>query len=263
MALPTSHRVTTRIAGHTLRKRFGQHFLRDAAVIDQLVAAIDPRAGQNLVEIGPGLGALSLPVLQRAGKLTVVELDRDLAVRWRARAGVDVIEGDALRVDFAALGEGLRILGNLPYNVSTPLLFHLVEAAESVIDQHFMLQKEVVDRMTAAPACAAYGRLSVLLQWRYAMESLFDVPPQAFSPPPRVVSAVVRMLPRPCAQLQAVDPARLQQLTAVAFSQRRKLLRHALGPWLQERGYGGRFDLQRRAEEVSVEAYVALARELA
>ncbi len=254
-----AHRAPTRIGGHTLRKRFGQHFLRDAAVIDALVAAIDPRPGENLVEIGPGLGALSLPLLQRARRLTVVELDRDLAARWRARDDVTVVEGDALRVDFAALGPELRLVGNLPYNVSTPLLLHLLESADGIIDQHFMLQKEVVDRMTAPPACAAYGRLSVLLQWRYTMDALFDVPPQAFSPPPRVVSAVVRMRPRPLSQLRAVDPALLGQVTAAAFSQRRKLLRHALGPWLQARGYCGDFDLQRRAEEVSVDAYVELA----
>ena len=257
------HRTPTRIAGHTLRKRFGQHFLHDAAVIDALVAAIDPRPGQHLVEIGPGLGALSLPVLARAQQLTVVELDRDLAARWRGRDGVTVIEADALRLDFAALHDGLRIIGNLPYNVSTPLLIHLVEAAERVVDQHFMLQKEVVDRMTAPPACAAYGRLSVLLQWRYAMDALFDVPPQAFSPPPRVDSAVVRMRPRAPAALRGVDAALLQQLTAAAFAQRRKLLRHALGAWLQARDYAGRFDLQRRAEEVSVDEYATLALELA
>ena len=257
------HRAPTRIAGHTLRKRFGQHFLRDAAVIDALVAAIDPRPGQRLLEIGPGLGALSLPVLARAGQLTVVELDRDLAARWRDRAGVTVIEADALRLDFSALGAGLRIIGNLPYNISTPLLFHLVDAAQLVIDQHFMLQKEVVDRMTAAPACAAYGRLSVLLQWRYAMDALFDVPPQAFSPPPRVDSAVVRMRPRATDALRGVDATLLQQVTAAAFAHRRKLLRHALGPLLQARGYAGGFDLQRRAEEVSVDEYAALALELA
>ena len=257
------HRAPTRIAGHTLRKRFGQHFLHDAAVIDALVSAIDPRPGQRLFEIGPGLGALSLPVLARAQHLTVIELDRDLATRWRGRDGITVIEADALRLDFRELGEGLRIIGNLPYNISTPLLIHLVDAAELVVDQHFMLQKEVVDRMTAPPACAAYGRLSVLLQWRYAMDALFDVPPQAFSPPPRVDSAVVRMRPRTPDALRGVDAALLQQLTAAAFAQRRKLLRHALGPWLQARGYAGRFDLQRRAEEVSVDEYATLALELA
>ena len=161
----------TRLAGHTARKRFGQHFLTDQSVISQIVDAIDPRAGQALVEIGPGLGALTLPVLARCGALTVVELDRDLAARWRARGadGVRVIESDALALDFGSLGEGLRLFGNLPYNISSPLLFHLFGCAPHVQDQHFMLQKEVVDRMVAEPSTAAYGRLSVMLQWRYRM----------------------------------------------------------------------------------------------
>jgi len=169
-----------------------------------------------------------------------------------------------LNVDFVALASSrdsaLRIVGNLPYNISTPILFHLLPVADQVVDQHFMLQKEVVDRMAATPGHKAFGRLSVMLQWRYDVESLFDVPPEAFDPPPRVHSAVVRMVPWP--RPAAVDRARLEALVAVAFSQRRKLLRHALGPWLDAQGYVGGFDLRRRAEEVSVDEYVALAAEL-
>ena len=254
----------TRLAGHTARKRFGQHFLTDQSVISQIVDAIDPRAGQALVEIGPGLGALTLPVLARCGALTVVELDRDLAARWRARGadGVRVIESDALALDFGSLGEGLRLFGNLPYNISSPLLFHLFGCAPHVQDQHFMLQKEVVDRMVAEPSTAAYGRLSVMLQWRYRMWPILEVAPQAFTPAPRVDSAVVRMQPRRLDELQGVDSQTLQALGAVAFSQRRKLLRHTLGPWLEQRGCLARFDLQRRAEQVAVDEYVALARQL-
>jgi 16S rRNA (adenine1518-N6/adenine1519-N6)-dimethyltransferase len=251
-------------SGHRPRKRFGQHFLVDDGLIHAIVRAISPRPGDALVEIGPGLGALTQPLLERTGRLTVVELDRDLAARWRARQGVSVIESDVLKVDFAALastaGQPLRVVGNLPYNISTPILFHLLPAAAQVADQHFMLQKEVVDRMVAAPCSKDYGRLSVMLQWRYDLEGLLDVPPQAFDPPPRVDSAVVRMTPLPVPA--SVDPSLLQALVAAAFSQRRKLLRHTLGRWLDGRGYGGAFDMQRRAEEVPVAEYVALARQL-
>jgi len=246
---------------HTARKRFGQHFLVDDGLIHQIVRAIDPRPGQALVEIGPGLGALTQPVLERSGALTVIELDRDLAKRWRARQGVTVIESDVLNVGFGALaqaaGQPLRVIGNLPYNISTPILFHLLPCADRVVDQHFMLQKEVVDRMAAAPACKDFGRLSVMLQWRYDIESIIDVPPESFDPPPRVDSAVVRMTP--LAEPPAVDAARLGTLVTVAFSQRRKLLRHTLGRWLDEQRFAGSFDLQRRAEEVPVAEYVALA----
>ena len=249
---------------HQARKRFGQHFLADLGVIEAIVAAIDPRPGEALVEIGPGLGALTLPLLARCEKLTVVELDRDLAARLRPNPALEVIESDALKLDFSALAAGrahkLRLVGNLPYNISTPILFHLLPAADLVQDQHFMLQKEVVDRMAAAPATKAYGRLSVMLQWRYHIESLFDVPPHAFEPPPRVDSSVVRMLPWP--EPAALDAALLEELVQVAFSQRRKLLRHTLGRWLEARGWGGEFDVQRRAEEVPVAGFVALAQGL-
>ncbi|MGD9832520.1 MAG: 16S rRNA (adenine(1518)-N(6)/adenine(1519)-N(6))-dimethyltransferase RsmA [Piscinibacter sp.] len=251
--------------GHIARKRFGQHFLTDSAVIDAIVAAIDPRPGQALVEIGPGLGAMTGPLLARCERLTVIELDRDLAARLRRDSRLEVIEADVLSVDFAAIaeraGQKLRVVGNLPYNISTPILFHLLAVADRVADQTFMLQKEVVERMAASPGSKDYGRLSVMLQWRYDIESLLDVPPEAFEPPPRVDSAVVRMQPLP--GTSQVDAALLGELVTVAFSQRRKLLRHTLGRWLALREAQADFDLQRRAEEVPVAEYLALARRLA
>ena len=247
---------------HIPRKRFGQHFLADAGIVDAIVSLIDPRPGQAMVEIGPGLAALTQPLVERLGHLTVIELDRDLAVRLRAHPQLTVLETDVLKVDFAQLArtqqvDKLRVVGNLPYNISTPILFHLLTFVESVDDQHFMLQKEVVDRMVAAPATADYGRLSVMLQWRYAMERVLFVPPESFQPPPRVDSAVVRMVPRDDAA--ALDVMVLTEVVRVAFSQRRKLLRHTLGKWLQEKAYAGRFDVQRRAEEVPVAEYMTLA----
>jgi 16S rRNA (adenine1518-N6/adenine1519-N6)-dimethyltransferase len=246
---------------HVARKRFGQHFLGDAAVVERIVTAIDPRPGEALVEIGPGLGALTAPLLARCGALCVIELDRDLAARLRQRPGLTVIEADVLRVDFAMLaqagGRPLRVVGNLPYNISTPILFHLLDAAAHWRDAHLMLQKEVVTRMAAAPGGRNYGRLSVMLQWRCRIEPLFEVPPSAFEPPPRVDSALVRL--RPLAAPPAVDARLLGELVALAFSQRRKLLRHTLGRWLTAYRPGAAFDLQRRAEEVPVAEYVALA----
>ena len=250
---------------HIPRKRFGQHFLSDHAIIDAIVRAIAPVPGQAVVEIGPGLAALTQPLVERLGQLTVIELDRDLAARLRSHGQLKVVESDVLKVDFAQLGQALgapkmRVVGNLPYNISTPILFHLLQYVDGVQDQHFMLQKEVIDRMVAQPATADYGRLSVVLQWRYSMENVLFVPPQSFDPPPRVDSAVVRMVP--LAQPAPVDAALLQTVVQVAFSQRRKLLRHSLGRWLQEHSYSGSFDLQRRAEEVPVADYVALVQQL-
>jgi 16S rRNA (adenine1518-N6/adenine1519-N6)-dimethyltransferase len=246
---------------HIARKRFGQHFLSDSAIIDAIVRAIDPRPGEAMVEIGPGLAALTQPLVERLGQLTVIELDRDLALGRGAPPQLEVIESDVLKVDFAELhaqaGQPLRVVGNLPYNISSPILFHLMPFAPWVKDQHFMLQKEVIDRMVAAPSTAAYGRLSVMLQWRYDMEDVLFVPPESFDPPPRVDSAVVRMVPR--AEPAAVDADLLSELVQVAFSQRRKLLRHTLGRWLEMRAHEGPFDVQRRAEEVPVAQYVALA----
>jgi 16S rRNA (adenine1518-N6/adenine1519-N6)-dimethyltransferase len=246
---------------HVARKRFGQHFLADEGIIDAIVREIGPRPGQAMVEIGPGLAALTQPLVERLGKLAVIELDRDLAARLRQHPQLTVVESDVLRVDFARLADDLgatklRVVGNLPYNISSPILFHLLPYVDRVEDQHFMLQKEVVDRMVAAPATSDYGRLSVMLQWRYAMEDVLFVPPGAFDPPPKVDSAVVRMVPWP--QPAAVDPGLLEELVQVAFSQRRKLLRHTLGKWLEQKGFGGTFDVQRRAEEVPVAEYLAL-----
>ena len=247
---------------HTAKRRFGQHFLVDGLVIDDIVDAIAPQPGQALIDIGPGLGAMTRPMLRHCQSLTVIELDRDLAARLRAQAGLSVIEADVLKVDFRALaqaaGQKLRVVGNLPYNISTPILFHLLASADCIADQHFMLQREVVQRMAASPGNKDYGRLTVMLQWRYRIESVLDVPPEAFDPPPRVHSAVVRMTPLPLNI--SVDPHRLQALVAVAFSQRRKLLRHTLGRWLEAQGADGVFDLQRRAEEVPVAEYLSLAR---
>jgi 16S rRNA (adenine1518-N6/adenine1519-N6)-dimethyltransferase len=247
---------------HIPRKRFGQHFLSDHGVIDAIVRAIDPRPGQVMVEIGPGLAALTQPLVERLGRLIVIELDRDLAERLRAHTQLEVIESDVLKVDFSQISQaqgasGLRVVGNLPYNISTPILFHLLGFVSVIEDQHFMLQKEVIDRMVAKPATSDYGRLSVMLQWRYAMENVLFVPPESFDPPPRVDSAVVRMVPY--ANPAPVDVKRLSEIVQVAFSQRRKLLRHTLGRWLEEKGLAGEFDVQRRAEEVPVAEYVALA----
>jgi len=258
---------------HIPRKRFGQHFLSDHGIIDAIVDHINPQAGDPMVEIGPGLAALTQPLVERLGHLTVIELDRDLASRLRSHPQLTVVESDVLRVDFTDLAARvaslpstrtsttnspmLRVVGNLPYNISTPILFHLLEHVQVIEDQHFMLQKEVIDRMVAKPSTAAYGRLSVMLQWRYAMQGVLFVPPQSFEPPPRVDSAVVRMVPR--AAPSPINPKLLQELVQVAFSQRRKLLRHTLGAWLTQRNFAGEFNVQRRAEEVPVEEFVALA----
>ena len=247
---------------HVARKRFGQHFLTDGAIIDRIVDTIDPKPGEVLIEIGPGLGAMTDPLVARSGRLMVIELDRDLAYRLRKRPELEVIEADVLEVDFSALAQGrrVRVVGNLPYNISTPILFHLLESVDHVIDQHFMLQKEVVERMAASPGSKDFGRLSVMLQWRYHIESVLDVPPESFEPPPRVDSAVVRMQPLPSGF--DIDAALLGEMVRVAFSQRRKLLRHTLGRWLEARNFGGQFDVQRRAEEVPVSEYLALAQAL-
>ena len=247
---------------HIARKRFGQHFLSDGGIIDAIVDAIHPEAGQAMVEIGPGLAALTQPLVERLGHLTVIELDRDLAVRLRLHKQLSVVESDVLKVNFTELfkGQKLRVVGNLPYNISTPILFHLLMHVDVIEDQHFMLQKEVIDRMVASPATSDYGRLSVMLQWRYDMENVLFVPPESFDPPPRVDSAGVRMIPRTTPA--PVDFQLFEKMVQVAFSQRRKLLRHTLGAWLTERNFAGTFNVQRRAEEVPVQEYLDLAVQL-
>ena len=250
---------------HQARKRFGQHFLTDTFVIEQIVSAIAPSAGEQMVEIGPGLAALTQPLVERLGQLTVIELDRDLVLRLQTHPQLHVIASDVLRVDFTELAKtletpSLRVVGNLPYNISTPILFHLLTHVNAIQDQHFMLQKEVVDRMVAQPCTSDYSRLSVMLQWRYAMENVLLVPPGAFDPPPRVDSAIVRMLP--LAEPPQLNVKTLESLVQIAFSQRRKLLRHTLGRWLEEKKFGGDFDVHRRAEEVPVAEYVALVQAL-
>ena len=249
---------------HIPRKRFGQNFLTDQAVLHDIIRVIAPQADDVMVEIGPGLAAMTRLLLEQLRELHVVELDRDLVERLNKTFDpkrLHVHAGDALQFDFASLAptEGkLRVVGNLPYNISSPLLFHLSEIAHRVQDQHFMLQKEVVERMVAQPGSKTYGRLSVMLQWRYHMELLFIVPPTAFDPPPQVDSAIVRMIP--LAQPLPCDAARLEAVVQKAFSQRRKTLRNCLAGMFTEADLiGVGIDPQARAETVGVEGYVALA----
>jgi 16S rRNA (adenine1518-N6/adenine1519-N6)-dimethyltransferase len=248
---------------HFPRKRFGQHFLIDEAVIDAIVAAVAPRPGDAMVEIGPGLEALTRPLCLAVRHLHVIEIDRDIVARLRVslpRERVTVHEGDALDFDFGALGPELRVVGNLPYNISTPLLFHLGGYARSLRDIHVMLQKEVVERMAAAPSSSHYGRLSVMLQYRFQVEPVLAVPPAAFRPPPQVDSAVVRMIPYARLPHPARDEGQLAKIVAAAFAQRRKTLRNAL------RGYFSAADFERlgidpglRAQDLGVGDFVRLA----
>jgi 16S rRNA (adenine1518-N6/adenine1519-N6)-dimethyltransferase len=246
---------------HVPRKRYGQHFLHERGVIAKIVAAIDPRPGDAIVEIGPGTGALTAPLLERVTRLDAVEIDRDLAARLEAEhPHLRLHRGDALRFDFTQLPDRLRVVGNLPYNVSTPMLFRLVEVADRLRDAHLMLQKEVVDRMVAAPSSPAYGRLSVMLQYRFEVRKLFEVKPGAFRPPPRVDSAVVRLVPRPPATLAAHDQAGLGRVVTAAFTKRRKQLRNALAGLVDEgalRALG--IDPQLRPENLGVAEYVRIA----
>lgn len=248
---------------HQARKRFGQNFLHDEGVIHQIVRAIDPQPTDKLIEIGPGMSALTQPLTQAVDQLTVIEIDRDLVAflerKYRPEQ-LQIISADVLTVDFSQFGSGLRIVGNLPYNISSPLLFHLMQYADQVLDQHFMLQKEVIDRMVAQPGDAAYGRLSVMLQSRYRMVKLFDVGPEAFDPAPKVTSAVVRMRPLKADRLQAKDEAVFAQVVAKAFSQRRKMLRRVLADWAPQINWEAvGIDPTARAERVSLAQYIALS----
>jgi 16S rRNA (adenine1518-N6/adenine1519-N6)-dimethyltransferase len=216
---------------HVPRKRFGQNFLEDAGVVEHILAAIRPQSEDRFVEIGPGLGALTLPLLQRLDHLDVIEIDRNIVADLRARHGADrltIHEGDALEFDFAAMGRDFRVVGNLPYNISTPLLFHITGQAGVVRDAHFMLQREVVERMSAQPGTSEYGRLSVMLQYRWSIESLFNVPPSAFRPVPKVWSSVVRMIPHRVLPHAASDEKLFAEVVMRAFGQRRKTLRNTL-----------------------------------
>lgn len=251
---------------HTPRKRFGQNFLVDDGIIHAIVNAVHPLAGETVVEIGPGLGALTRPLLERLPQLHAVELDRDIVARlrkaWPAER-LTVHACDALKFDFGALGNDLRIIGNLPYNISSPLLFHLMAFSAHIRDMTFMLQKEVVERMVAEPSTRDYGRLSIMLQRRFHLEWLLDVPPSAFNPPPKVDSAVVRLIPKTPAEIVALDEALFSRVVAAAFSQRRKTLRNTLGGLLPPEAFillG--LDAGQRAENLAVADYEAITRHL-
>jgi 16S rRNA (adenine1518-N6/adenine1519-N6)-dimethyltransferase len=248
------------------RKRFGQHFLCDTHILKRIVDAIAPKASDTLIEIGPGEGALTLPLLAAAGRLTAIELDRDLIEPLRRRAAnageLSIIQQDVLTVDFADLAQGamLRIAGNLPYNISTPILFHCLQYARMIGDMHFMLQKEVVERMAAPPGGKVYGRLSVMLQLRCRVEPLFDVPPGAFRPPPKVDSAVVRLVPLAAREIEHIDFPRVERLVRAAFGQRRKTLANALRGLIDaERLAAAGIDARARAEQLAPTEFAALA----
>lgn len=252
---------------HIPRKRFGQHFLHDPWVLSRIVDAIAPQAGDALVEIGPGEGALTRPLLARIPSLTAVEIDRDLAAALVAEFPPErlrVIVADALDYDFSALPTGLRVVGNLPYNVSTPLLFHLAAFADRVRDMHFMLQLEVVDRMAASHSTPAYGRLSVMLQRRFRIQRLFKVAPGAFRPPPKVESAVVRLTPLPAAEVVPLDERLFGTVVTRAFGARRKTLRNALISLIDAQGLSALgIDPGLRPENVSPEDYIRIAIDIA
>jgi 16S rRNA (adenine1518-N6/adenine1519-N6)-dimethyltransferase len=253
---------------HVAKKRFGQNFLTDQGVINSLVGAIAPQAADLMVEIGPGLGALTKPLLQKLKQLHVVEVDRDI-IAWMqaeyakpayAQCNIRIHNADALKFDFSSLGQGLRVTGNLPYNISTPILFHLLANVSHITDMHFMLQKEVVERMVAQASTPAYGRLSVMLQYHLQMDYLITVPPGAFEPAPKVESAFVRCVPHATLPFIAKDQAVFAKVVLAAFSQRRKTLRNTLKGLLADEGFSAlNIDSQQRAENLSVADFVAIA----
>ena len=251
---------------HIPRKRFGQNFLIDHGIIQAIVDAVNPQRGDTVIEIGPGLGALTRPLMERVSPLVVVEIDRDIVARLQksySPAQLVIHNADALEFPFDTLGEKLRLVGNLPYNISTPLLFHLASFHERVVDMHFMLQKEVVDRMVAQPGTTDYGRLSVMLQYHFFMDHLIDVPPESFDPPPKVDSAVVRLIPWPKRPVVANDEAAFARLVAQAFAQRRKTLRNVLKGIVSDEAFAAcHIDASQRAENLSVADYVTLANQL-
>lgn len=252
---------------HQARKRFGQHFLTDQSVLSNLIGEMRPRPDDNLVEIGPGLGALTFWLLKAVNHLQVIEIDRDLAEKLRMGAWKDkltVHEVDVLKFDFGQLQAPFRVVGNLPYNISSPILFALLDVADQVIDQHFMLQKEVIDRMVAAPKTSDYGRLSVMLQAYYDMDHLFDVPPECFDPPPRVMSAIVRMVPKSVETRAQIPHAVFGRVVATAFSQRRKMLRNTWADVVPESmAQKAGIALTARAEEIAPSQFVHVAQLLA
>lgn len=256
------------LQGHRARKRFGQNFLHDRHWIERIAKAVNAVEGDDIVEIGPGQAALTRELMATAGKVRAVEIDRDLAA-WLKETypeTLELIEADALTLDWSQVpkNNNLRVVGNLPYNISSPLLFKLLEVADVVKDQHFMLQKEVVDRMVAPHGSKTYGRLSVMLQWRYRMHKLFDVPPGAFNPPPKVMSSVVRMVPKAKEDVPNVDFELFSSVVANAFSQRRKTIRNALSSILTaEEITSCGVDAGARAEALPLEAFVALAQKAA
>ncbi len=252
---------------HQARKRFGQHFLTSSDAIEQIVSAVAPQEGETIVEIGPGQAAITAPLADAATTLHAIEFDRDLIAKLRKqfqdRANVIIHEADALQFDFSTLGDELRIVGNLPYNISTPLLFHLLTFKDIVTDMHFMLQKEVVDRMSATPGSKSYGRLTIMLGCQLEVVPLFEVPPEAFAPPPKVVSAIVRMRPLPHEQFTIDDPRKLDQIVKQAFSKRRKTLRNAI------RGVADEIEIEaaglepgQRPEQIPVAGWVRLSNTL-
>ena len=251
---------------HTPRKRFGQNFLVDDGIIHAIVNLIDPQRGETLVEIGPGLGALTDPLLERLPQMHAIELDRDIIARLEKRYSPGQLilhAGDALKFDFAQIGDDLRIVGNLPYNISNPLLFRLMEFVPQIRDMHFMLQKEVVARMTAEPSTHDYGRLSVMLQRRFHMEWLLDVPPGAFEPAPKVDSAVVRLIPKPASEIVALDERLFARVVLTAFAQRRKTLRNTLGALLDAKDFAQiGVEPGLRAENLSLADYQNMTRHL-
>lgn len=265
--------MNTRVhQGHLARKRFGQNFLNDQFVIDSIVSAINPQKGQAMVEIGPGLGALTEPVGERLDEMTVIELDRDLAARLQTHPflapKLTIYQQDAMTMDFGELsqkiGQPLRVFGNLPYNISTPLMFHLFSYTDAIADMHFMLQKEVVNRLVAGPNCKAYGRLSVMAQYYCNVIPVLEVPPTAFTPAPKVDSAVVRLVPHATIPNPVKELRVLSRITTEAFNKRRKTIRNSLGHLfspevMAELG----IDATLRAENISVAQYCQLANYLA
>lgn len=257
---------------HKAKKRFGQNFLVDRQIIADIIGAIRPRPGDHMVEVGPGLGALTRPLLEVLPVLHVVEIDRDIISRLKAdyppakfnQHNLVIHEGDALQFDFGTLPSPLRIVGNLPYNISSPLLFHFAEYADRVADMHFMLQNEVVERMVAEPSTPAYGRLSVMLQYRFHMEKLLDVPPQSFRPAPKVNSAIVRMIPMRKEEIVVGSESGFAQVVTAAFAQRRKTLRNTLRDFLSEGDFAAlQIDAQLRAENLGVGEFARIADRIA